>query len=89
MRTSKRGTASVLRLSTEQLTLIGMKIHHVEWKEDEQIIEICFDHFTDGQDLYTIEWSKQVAAAVPHDERADMEYDLDAQIMMKLIRPVR
>lgn len=89
MQTSKRGTASVLRLSTEMLTEIGMKIHHVEWFEDKQIIEICFDHFTEGEDLFTIQWSAQVAMAIPHDARVDMEYDLDGQVMLKMLRPVR
>ncbi len=89
MRTGKRGTINVLRLSTEMLSVIGMKVHHVEWKEEEEIIEICFDHFTEGEDLCEIKWSERVAAAIPQDERMDMEFDMDAKILHKLIRPVR
>ncbi len=90
MDTSKRrGTINALRLSTEALGILGMKIHHVEWKEDQQIIEICFDHFSDGESLFKIEWHPQVLVAISQDERTDMEYEMDAQIIHKLIRPVR
>ena len=87
--TKRRGTISVLKLSTDMLGAIGMKIHHVEWKEEAQIIEICFDHFTDGDDLFTIKWNDRVLVAISRDERTDMMYDLDASIIHKLIRPVR